>query len=74
MSFYYFLLIMSRPLPNVASFLEDDGDICFLLNLILKYDNVNIEQVNTPAQANVFLKEETPDGLIMDNNYLMAVG
>ena len=47
--------------------LEDDGDICFLLNVILKDDNVDIEQVNTIAQANVFLKEETPDVLIMDN-------
>ena len=47
--------------------LEDEGDTCFLLNVILKNDNVNIEQVNTIAQANVFLKEETPDVLIMDN-------
>ena len=47
--------------------LEDDGDICFLLNVILKDDNVIIEQVNTIAQANIFLKEETPDVLIMDN-------
>ncbi len=47
--------------------LEDDGDICFLLNVILKNDNVNIENVNSIAQANVFLKEETPDVLIMDN-------
>ena len=47
--------------------LEDEGDICFLLNVILKNENVNIDQVNTIAQANVFLKEETPDVLIMDN-------
>ena len=47
--------------------LEDDGDICFLLNVILKDDNVIIEQVNTIAQANIFLKEEKPDVLIMDN-------
>ena len=47
--------------------LEDDGDICFLLNVILKNGNVNIENVNSIAQANVFLKEETPDVLIMDN-------
>ena len=47
--------------------LEDEGDICFLLNVMLKNDNVDIEHVNTIAQANVFLKEQTPDVLIMDN-------
>lgn len=47
--------------------LEDEGDICFLLNVMLKNDNVDIEHVNTLSQANVFLKEQTPDVLIMDN-------
>ena len=47
--------------------LEDEGDICFLLNVMLKNDNVDIEHVNTIAQADVFLKEHTPDVLIMDN-------
>ncbi len=47
--------------------LEDEGDICFLLNVMLKNDNVDIEHVNTIAQATVFLKEQTPDVLIMDN-------
>lgn len=47
--------------------LEDEGDTCFLLNGILQNNNVSIEQVNTIAQAIVFLKEETPDVLIMDN-------
>lgn len=47
--------------------LEDEGDICFLLNVMLKNDNVEIEHVNTLAQADVFLKEQAPDVLIMDN-------
>lgn len=47
--------------------LEDEGDICFLLNVMLKNDNVEIEHVNTLAQADIFLKEQTPDVLIMDN-------
>ena len=46
---------------------EDEGDICFLLNLMLKKDNVEIEHVNTLAQAKVFLKEEQPDLVILDN-------
>ncbi len=47
--------------------LEDEGDICFLLNVMLKNDNVEIEHVNTLAQADIFLQEQTPDVLIMDN-------
>ena len=46
---------------------EDEGDICFLLNLMLKKDNVEIEHVNTISQAKIFLKEEKPDVIILDN-------
>ena len=46
---------------------EDEGDICFLLNLMLKKDNVDIEHVNTLKQADVFLREQKPDLVIMDN-------
>jgi len=46
---------------------EDEGDICFLLNLMLKKDNVEIEHVNTISQAKIFLKEEAPDVIILDN-------
>ena len=46
---------------------EDEGDICFLLNLMLKKDNVDIDHVNTLKQADVFLREENPDLVIMDN-------
>ena len=46
---------------------EDEGDICFLLNIMLKKDGVDIEHVNTLAQADVFLKEQQPNLVIMDN-------
>ncbi len=46
---------------------EDEGDICFLLNLMLKKDDTEIDHVNTLAQAKVFLKEEKPDLIIIDN-------
>lgn len=47
--------------------IEDEGDICFLLNLMLKKDNVEIEHTNTLTQAKVYLKEQNPDLLIIDN-------
>ena len=47
--------------------IEDEGDICFLLNLMLKKDNVEIEHANTLTQAKIYLKEQNPDLLIIDN-------
>lgn len=54
--------------------IEDEGDICFLLNIMLKKDDVDIEHVNTLAQATVFLSEETPDAVILDNRMPDGLG
>lgn len=54
--------------------IEDEGDICFLLNIMLKKDDVDIEHVNTLAQAGVFLSEETPDAVILDNRMPDGLG
>ena len=48
--------------------IEDEGDICFLLNIILKGKQIDLEHVNTLAQAKVFLKEETPALVFLDNS------
>ena len=47
--------------------MADQRGQLFLLNLMLKKDNVEIDHVNTIAQAQVFLKEEQPDLMIIDN-------
>jgi two-component system, OmpR family, response regulator len=54
--------------------IEDEGDICFLLNLMLKKDDVEIEHVNTLAQADVFLREQTPHAVILDNKMPDGLG
>lgn len=54
--------------------IEDEGDICFLLNIMLKKDDVNIEHVNTLAQASVFLSEAVPDVVILDNKMPDGLG
>ena len=48
--------------------IEDEGDICFLLNIILKGKETEIEHVNTLSQAKTFLKENTPSLIFLDNN------
>ncbi|MEO6490661.1 MAG: response regulator [Ferruginibacter sp.] len=47
--------------------IEDEGDICYLLKSVLMNRNLEIEHVNTIAQASVFLKEEQPDLIFLDN-------
>ncbi len=48
--------------------IEDEGDICFLLNVILKDKQVDIEHVNTLSQAKVFLEEKKPSLVFLDNS------
>ena len=54
--------------------IEDEGDICFLLNIMLKKEDVEIEHVNTLAQADVFLREQVPDAVILDNKMPDGLG
>jgi two-component system OmpR family response regulator len=54
--------------------IEDEGDICFLLNIMLKKDDVEISHANTLAQASVFLNEEIPDAVILDNRMPDGLG
>ncbi|MCY7293103.1 MAG: response regulator, partial [Ferruginibacter sp.] len=53
---------------------EDEGDICLILNLMLKKDDVEIEHVNTLAKADQFLKEQKPQVIIMDNQLPDGLG
>jgi two-component system, OmpR family, response regulator len=53
---------------------EDEGDICLILNLMLKKDDIEIEHVNTLAKADQYLKEQTPQVIIMDNQLPDGLG
>ncbi|MBS1744138.1 MAG: response regulator [Bacteroidetes bacterium] len=48
--------------------IEDEGDICFLLNIILGDKKVKIEHVNTLSQAKVFMNEKAPSLVFLDNS------
>jgi len=53
---------------------EDEGDVCLILNLMLKKDNIEIEHVNTLAKADEFLKDQKPRVIIMDNQLPDGLG
>lgn len=57
----------NKQLKNIL-IIEDEGDICFLLNIILKDKQIAIEHVNTLAQAKVFLAEKEPSLVFLDNS------
>ncbi len=48
--------------------IEDEGDVCFLLNVILKEKDIDLEHVNTLSQAKVFLSEKVPSLVFLDNS------
>lgn len=54
--------------PQKLLIIDDEGDICFLLNIILKGEKIDLEHVNTLSQAKVFLREETPSLVFLDNS------
>lgn len=47
--------------------IEDEGEMCLLLNLILDNKELNINHVKSLADATVFLKKNKPDLVLMDN-------
>lgn len=47
--------------------IEDEGDICLLLNIILSENKIEIDHVKSIAQAKEYLKNEVPSIVLLDN-------
>ena len=47
--------------------IEDEGDICLLLNIILKNNELDLDHVNTIARAKEYLQQEKPSVILLDN-------
>ena len=46
---------------------EDEGDICLLLNIILNGDQTDIDHVSSIAAAKKYLAEQQPSLIMLDN-------
>ncbi|MGN6211212.1 response regulator [Parafilimonas sp.] len=46
---------------------EDEGDMCLLLNIMLQEKSIELEHVKTIAAAQEYLKKEEPSVVILDN-------
>ena len=47
--------------------IEDNGEMCLLLNLILNDKNVHVEHVKNLSDAEAFLQKTQPDLVLLDN-------
>ena len=47
--------------------IEDEGEMCLLLHLILGQEGLNIEHVKTLAAANAYLERKLPALILLDN-------
>ena len=47
--------------------IEDDGEICLLLNIILDQANLIVEHVKTLAAADAYLENKLPALILLDN-------
>jgi len=54
--------------------IEDEGDMCLLLNLLLDGKGMVVDHVNTLAGARSFLQRETPCLILLDNRLPDGLG
>src|SRR3982751_1427637 len=47
--------------------IEDEGDMCLLLNIMLNSDDVELDHVKNLAAAEAYLKKEQPSLVLLDN-------
>lgn len=53
--------------PKRVLIVEDEGDMCLLLNIILTGENLELDHVKNLAAAANYLKDEQPAIVILDN-------
>ena len=47
---------------------DDERDMCLLLNILLNGEELEVDHVNTLLDADEYLKKEQPSVIILDNN------
>lgn len=62
--------------PRKILIIEDEGDICLLLNIILKNEELDLEldHVKSIEKAKTYLETEKPEVLLLDNRLPDGLG
>lgn len=54
--------------------IEDEADICLLLNIMLKEEDIELDHVNSLAKAKAHLEMEQPALILLDNKLPDGLG
>lgn len=57
----------TKDITRKVLIVEDEGDLCLLLNLLLDGNNMEIDHVPTLAKAGEYLLQEQPAIVLLDN-------
>jgi DNA-binding NtrC family response regulator len=61
-------------LPKKVFIVEDEGDMCLLLNIMLQEKAIELDHVKSIAAAQEYLKREQPSVVILDNKLPDGLG
>jgi two-component system OmpR family response regulator len=53
--------------PKKVLIIEDEGDMCLLLNIILKDEVMQLDHVKSLSSAAAYLQNQKPDIILLDN-------
>lgn len=57
----------SSPLAKKVLIIEDEGDMCLLLNIILQDEDHKVDHVKNLHAAAAYLQNQRPEVILMDN-------
>ncbi|WP_207515873.1 response regulator [Longitalea luteola] len=57
----------AKPAPKKVLIIEDEGDLCLLLNILLEGKDMEVEHVQSLAKAEEYLLQEQPALILLDN-------
>ena len=67
-------LFMANTKVKKVLIVEDEGDMCLLINILLSGKGIELDHVSTLAAAKDYLKETAPTVVILDNRLPDGLG
>lgn len=58
---------LNQPLAKKILIVEDEGDMCLLLNIMLNGKEMELDHVKNLQTAEEYLQKETPSVILLDN-------
>lgn len=65
---------MANTTPKKVLIVEDEGDMCLLINILLSRKGIELDHVQTLAAAGDYLQQSQPSVIILDNRLPDGLG